>query len=66
MRDLSELNRLLAEAEGELQRLDARRAELLAQAAGLKQARATALGTQEPAEQQPLSTCNSNSTLTTD
>ena len=60
MRNLSELNRLLVEAEGELQRLDARRAELLAQVTGLKQERATALGAQEPAEQQPLPTPVSN------
>jgi len=34
---LSEINQLLAAIEGELQRLDARRAELLAQITGLQQ-----------------------------
>ena len=46
MRTLSEFNQLLAAIEGELQRLDAHRAELLAQVASLKQERAAVLEAQ--------------------
>jgi hypothetical protein len=46
VRTLSEINQALAAVEGELQRLDAHRAELLAQVAGLKQERATVLEAQ--------------------
>ena len=46
MRTLSEINQLLAALEGELQRLDAHRVELLTQVAGLKQERAAVLEAQ--------------------
>ena len=46
VRTLSEINQALAVIEGELQRLDARRAELLEQVAGLKQERAAILEAQ--------------------
>ena len=46
MRTLSEINQLLAAIEGELQTLDAHRAELLAQVASLKQERAAVLEAQ--------------------
>ena len=46
MRALSEIDQLLANIEVELQRLDARRAELAVEVAGLKQERATILLTQ--------------------
>ena len=52
MRTLSEINQLLAAIEGELQRLDAHRVELLAQVASLKQERAALLEAQ--AAQGPL------------
>ncbi len=54
MRDLNEINKLLAEAEGALQRLDARRAELLAQIADLKQERVAILEAQEARGQPAL------------
>lgn len=46
MRTLSEINQMLAAIEGELQQLDAQRAEMLAQVAGLKQERAAVLEAQ--------------------
>jgi superfamily II DNA or RNA helicase len=46
VRTLSEINQLLAALEGELQRLDAHRVELLTQVAGLKQERAAVLEAQ--------------------
>ena len=46
MRTLSEINQALAAIEGELQQLDAHRAELLAQVAGLKQESAAILEAQ--------------------
>ena len=46
MRTLSEINQLLAALEGELQRLDAHRVELLTQVAGLTQDRAAVLEAQ--------------------
>jgi hypothetical protein len=46
VRTLSEINQLLAAIEGELQTLDAHRAELLAQVASLKQERAAVLEAQ--------------------
>ncbi len=45
-RTLSEINQLLAAIEGELQTLEAHRAELLARVAGLKQERAAVLEAQ--------------------
>ncbi|MCX6028194.1 MAG: DEAD/DEAH box helicase family protein [Chloroflexi bacterium] len=44
---MGEINQVLAEIEGELQRLDARRAELLAQITGLQQEKASVLGARE-------------------
>jgi len=51
MKTLSEINRILAEAESELAKLDARREELLGQLAELRQARAASLHVQQDADQ---------------